>query len=558
MADKNTDLNLLDFQRPARYLGKEWNLDTKHYSRSKLKICLCFPQMYEIGMSSLGFLIVYHLLNSLPEVSCERCFLPGEDLEKYLFKEKKPLFSLETKTPLKDFDITAFSINYELNFINFLKMLYLGGIPLKSKERDTPLVFIGGLNNPEPLSDFTDIFFLGEFEEQAEKIVKTLIKSKGLSKKDTLLSLSGIEGIYLPGLYYNDNHTLKPAGKESPQRPKRAYVKDLNRSFYPDKWIVPYIPIVFDRAQVEIQRGCPNTCKFCQARSIYYPYREKKKAKIITSIKQLFDSTGYETISLTGLSVIDYSKLKELITEILPYLRKKKIGISIPSLKPSMKAIEILELLNFNGKPGITLALETANDRLRESLGKNISLSDCYQTAKAAAKLNYTHFKMYFMAGLPNETEEDILGIGDIVENMAYHYKKEKGHNPKINTTVSCFIPKPFSEFQEHRLISLESFSKKRSLLRGRISRNKNIKINFSNYSKSYLETVLSRSDRTIAPLIERIFNKTLLSDLDWINPDIWQKEAEELGLDLDIYTQTSRTLPKHIEMAAPFGRRKR
>lgn len=553
MADKNRGLNLLDFQRPARYLGKEWNLETKHYSKSKLRICLCFPQLYEIGMSSLGFLIVYHLLNSLPEVSCERCFLPAEDLERYLFKRKKLLFSLETKSPLKEFDITAFSINYELNFMNFLKMLYIGGIPLKSKERDNPLVLVGGLNNPEPLSDFTDIFFLGEFEEQAEKIAKTLIKSKGLSKKGILLSLSEIEGIYLPSLYYNDNHILKPLGKET-RRPKRVYVKDLNLSFYPDKWIVPYIPIVFDRAQVEIQRGCPNTCKFCQARSIYYPYREKEKVKIITSIEHLFDSTGYETISLTGLSVIDYSKLKELISEIIPFLKKKKLGISIPSIKPSMKAIEILELLNFNGKPGITLALETANDKLRESLGKNISLSDCYQTAKAAARLNYTHFKMYFMAGLPDETEEDVLKIGEILEKMAYHYRKEKGHYPKINAAVSCFIPKPFSEFQEHKISSLETFSKKRSLLRRRISRNKYIKISFSDYNRSYLETVLSRADRTIAPLIERIFNKTVLSGSDWINRDFWQREAEELELDLDIYTQTSKTLPKHIEIKAPFG----
>jgi len=542
---RNADL--LQFQKPGRYLGKEWNLDFKSPASGDLKVCVCFPEIYEVGMSNLGFRIVHSLLSSEFRVSCERCFMPGDDLENYLFKTGTYLFSLETKTALKDFDIVGFSLNYELNFFNFLKMLKMGGIKLKKRERQTPLILVGGLNNPEPIEEFVDIFFLGEFEEKAFSFIEKLRKSKNLSRRDKLQSLLDAEGVYIPEFYRQESSRIEPKQNNAPFPLKRTYVSDLNKYFYPQNWLVSYIPLVFDRLQIELQRGCPNRCKFCQARGIYYPYRERNPSLAAKRVKNLYKSTGYEAISLLGLSVIDYSGLEAILEEIIPYFEEKRVGIFIPSLRPTARAHKILEMLSFAKKPGLTIAMETASRKLRESIGKDIDIQDVRELIRSASRLGYRHFKFYFMIGLPGETEQDVIAIGDTLEELAGIYKKEKGSFPQINVSVNYFIPKPFSEFEVLSMESYPKLKKKKSLIKERVARNRFIKINFSDFDNAFLEYLLPRADRSISVLIEEIFDRELKKPGSFRNIEIWTNLSKKFNLDLDLFLKSDRGLPKHI-----------
>ncbi len=539
--------DLLKFQRPGRYLGKEWDLNYSKPASKDLRVCLCYPHYYETGMSNLGFRIIYQLLNTIEGVNCERCFLPQKDMRDYLIENKKPLFSLETGTALNEFDLIGFSINYELNFINLLTMLQLGAIPINSEKRNKPLVIIGGLSNPEPIAKFIDICFLGEFENKANRLMQILRKTRNLSKPDILTSLAEVEGVYIPEMYSLDNHRLKPKGKNAPYPLKRAFVKDLNESYYPQTWPIPFIPIIFDRAQVEIQRGCPNACKFCQARCIYRPYRQRKPDLIINSVKKLSQQTGYETISLSGLSVIDYTELTYVLDEVIPYLKKKRIGISIPSIRPTKGAEDILKKILYTKKPGLTLALESASAPLRRSIGKNVDMRDCKELVKCAAGLGYKKLKFYFMIGLPGETEADVLNICDILKELSCIFKQVKGHMPQINVAVSYFLPKPFSGFQTHTMESKSSLLKKKRLLKNRLFKKRNIKLNFPWYEQSLLENILSRADRRIAPVLESALHKTFTNPDNASEFGLWHDLSKKEGVDLDLFTQTAHTLPSHI-----------
>ena len=540
------DSDLLRFQRPARYLGKEWNLNFKEPKSCDLRVCLCFPQIYEIGMSNLGFRIVYELFSNFPRVSCERAFMPGEDLENYLFEKGEYLFSLETKTPLKDFDILAFSLSYELNFINFLKMLKLGGVEIDKNKREKPLVIMGGIVNPEFLAEFVDVFFLGEFEGVSFSFIETLTKSRDLSKEEKLLSLIHIPGVYIPEFYYLEKEQLRPKKKNFPFPLSWQSYIEFKSNAYPKEWLVSYIPLIFDRLQFEIQRGCPNRCKFCQARCVYFPYRERRPSFIEKRLINLYEKTGYEEISLSGLSVVDYSQLEVLLKEIIPYFEKKKVGILFPSLRPNGKASKILRLLNFAKKTGLTLALEAGSFWLRKAIGKEIDIEDTKELIRIASHMGYRVLKFYFMIGLPSESWDDILDIASLLRELSLVYKREKGNYPQINVTISYFIPKPFSEFEKERMQTQEELLRKKELLKENVSKLRFIKLKFSDYRFSFLEYLLSRANRRISPLIKELFLKVTEKNANYLELTLWRDLSKKHNLELEYFLELETPL-RHL-----------
>jgi len=518
-------------------LGKEQNLEFKEPQSKDLRVCLCFPEIYEVGMSNLGFRIVYEFFSNFEGLSCERCFMPAEDLATYLQERREPLFSLETKTPLKDFDLLAFSLNYELNFINFLKMISLGGIELDKSKREKPLIIVGGLTNPEPLVSFVDIFFLGEFEPQANTFIKALKLSKSLSKREKFSALSEIEGVYIPDFYCLERNSLQPKEKEAKFPLTWQYYQEFKDNFYPKNWLIPYIPLVFDRVQAEVQRGCPNSCRFCQARCVYFPYRQRPPALVKKHLISLYEKTGYEEISLSGLSVIDYSSLEELLKEIIPYFEKRKVGILLPSLRPQGKASKILKLLNFAKKTGLTLALETANPLLRRKIGKYIDIDDLKELVKLASHRQYRVLKFYFMIGLPGESFEEVLEIGSFLKELALLYKKEKGSYPQMNVTISYFIPKPFTDFEKEKMADFEELIKKKDLLKKSVRSLRFIKLKFSNYRVSFLEYLLSRANRRISPLLREVFLK-VEEGADYLDLALWKELSQKNNLELEYFLE--------------------
>ncbi|HIE35652.1 MAG TPA: TIGR03960 family B12-binding radical SAM protein [Candidatus Omnitrophica bacterium] len=522
------------FQKPQRYIGNEWNAIKKSNYYKKIKICISYPDLYEVGMSNLGIRIIYGILNSFSDVVCERVFMPGNDLISFLKKTKRKLFSLETKTPLDEFEIIGFNFNYELNFTNFLHILDLGGIPLKTKERRNIIVIGGGVANPEPLADFVDLFLLGEFEEIAEDFVKVLRQYK--DKESRLKLLSQKEGFYIPKFYsfffYKDNYIFEKKYPYAKFPLKRVYVKDLNKSFYPLKWLTPYTSIVHDRAQIEIARGCPNRCTFCQARSIYYPYRERKVSTIKEIIKKIYESSGYENFSFLALSASDYSSLEALIEETIDYFKEKRIGLSLPSLRVKDIIGKLYRKLSLLKKTSLTVAIEAARGSLREKLNKRLRLEELFEAAKIIRTLKIKHIKIYFMFGLPEEEEQDLIAIGNLLDKLS----KESKLN--LNISINIFIPKPFSLWEGINMQGEEILKNKRKLILKNIPRQRSIKISLSYLKKSILEAVISRGDRRISKVIYRAYLKGARLDgyregFCW---KIWEDSFKEEEIDYHFY----------------------
>ncbi|MCM8830847.1 MAG: radical SAM protein [Candidatus Omnitrophica bacterium] len=498
------------FTRPQRYIGNEWNVIKKSH-QDRIKICLCYPDLYEIGMSNLGLRIIYGLLNQYDDVVCERVFLPSQDYIEFLKKKNEPLSSLETKTALYKFDVVGFNLNYELNFLNFLKVLHLGGIPIESSNRDI-LVLVGGLPNPEPIASFVDVFFIGEFEEKADIFINILRKYK--DKNTRLLALSEIEGFYVPSLYEvsfeNNKYIFKKKYKNAIFPINRVYVKDINNSFYPTKWLVPHTQIVHDRAQIEIARGCPNRCKFCQARSIYYPYREKKIDILLKLTEQIYKLSGYENFSFLALSASDFSHIEELIELTIFYFKKFKIGISLPSLRIDDIVDRLYKKLLANKKTSLTLAVEVASDSLREKLGKKIDTRKIFEAASILKSLGIQHIKLYFMFGLPYEAEEDILAIGSFLKRLV------DATNIRLNVSINIFVPKPFSFWQSFSMEDVNILEYKRRLIFKNIPRKNIINVNVASPKYSILEAILSRADRDFCKVIKNVFLKNI--DIDYLD----------------------------------------
>ena len=509
--------DLTKIQKPQRYIGNEWNVVKKPHHK-RVKVCICYPDLYEVGMSNLGLRIIYGLLNEFDDVVCERAFMPGEDLAQVLNAEDRRLFSLETKTPLSDFDIVGFNFSYELNATNFLHILDLGGIPLHADDRNDTIVMGGGIANPKSLAQFVDVFFLGEFEAVADSLVEVLRKNS--DKESRLRAFSQIEGFYVPKFY------------DTQASIKRAYVSNLDESFYPRRWLVPNTSIVHDRAQIEIARGCIHKCSFCQARAIYYPYRQRKVSTILSLAKDIYESSGYEDFSFLALSASDYTHIEELIDQTLDYFQEKRIGLSLPSVRVGDLVSRLYKKLLPLKKTSLTIAVEAARDCMRKQLNKNIDIKELFEAAKIVRSLGVRHLKLYFMYGFSGETDEDLIAIGEFIKKL------QRESNIDINASINVFIPKPFSLWEDMPMQSEEILNEKRSLILGNIPRSRRIKVSTSDIKRSIIEAVISRADRDFSSVIERVYSKEkeALRFNQGFNWDIWNDAIDKERLDYTRY----------------------
>ena len=519
---------LLQVERPARYVGGEFNMPDMD-KRCKERVLMCFSDKYEIGMSNVGIRILYHMLNDMDDVVCERCFAPDLDLAGKLKEHNLQLFSIETKKTFKDFDIIGFSVQFELQYTNIAYMLDLAGFPYYAKDRGEafPLVIAGGpcSVNPMPYADFFDAILIGDGEINLKGIVELHkeLKGQGLTKEEFLnIAKDKIDGIYVPRFK---------------NKVKRAIVQDLDKAYFPTKILVPNCEIVHDRSTIELFRGCANGCRFCQACFYYRPIRERKVDTLVEYAKQLMDNTGYEELSLSSLSTSDYSHLKELVDRIKKEADERKVKLAVPSLRLDSFEAEIYEELN---GASLTFAPEAGSQRLRNVINKNISERDITSALEGAMKNNVKNVKLYFMIGLPTETEEDLDGIAQIAKEVLWQHKK-CGTSKLLNVTVSTsvFIPKPLTPFQWEKQISLEEMEERQKHLQ-EVLRIKNVRYNWHDAKTSYLEAVFARGDSRLAPVIIEAYKSGCVFD-SWsecFDFDKWMEAFKKCGLNPDEYTR--------------------
>lgn len=537
-------------ERPGRYIGGEINSIVKDWNSVDLKIALAFPDIYDIGMSHLGLKILYHLLNSRDNILCERVFAPWSDMESALRRDNLPLFSLESNRSPSEFDIVGFSFAHELNYTNVLNILDMSGIPLWSKERDisSPLVIAGGpcAFNPEPMADFIDMFLIGDGEEAVPEIAERYIALKRsgsmMNKADVLKELAAIEGVYVPGLYepsYSGGrfHKITPREKYAPAVIKKRLIKNLEASFYPSKQIVPYIPVVHDRVSLEVMRGCPHRCRFCQAAMIYSPVRMRSKKTLFELGKTAQALTGHDEISLLSLSTGDYPGAVDLLHLLAGEFKPQGVSISLPSLRVEDSIESLPSIIQKVKKTGLTFAPEVASPRLRRFINKNIDIDKLLRAAKKAYELGWRKIKLYFMIGFPGETEEDIDSIVKLAYDILNTKDGRRGRAAEITISVSSFIPKAHTIFQWEAMASKEALKIKISRLRSNL-RSGRIKLNVHNVDMSILEAVFSRGDRRMGVLLETAYKKGARFDSwkDVFKPEIWQAAISECGIDISLY----------------------
>lgn len=558
MDEKRFEQLLLSVQKPGRYSGGEINSVIKDKKDVNVRFAFCFPDSYEVGMSHLGIKILYSLFNERKDIWCERVFAPWPDFETVMRNNNIPLFAIESRDAVKDFDFIGFTLQYELSYTNVLNMLELAGVPLLSKDRTgfSPIVVAGGpcTCNAEPLADFVDIFFLGEGEEADLEVIDLYKKYKknGGTKAEFLREAAKIEGVYVPGLYdvaYNPDGTVnkvKPQGDDLPFPIRKRIETDLDKTYYPEKFVVPYIEIVHDRAVQEIFRGCIRGCRFCQAGFIYRPVREKSVETICRQAKAICDSTGYDEISLSSLSTSDYRNLEELLSRMLDWTEKEKISLSLPSLRIDNFSDELLEKINHVRKSGLTFAPEAGTQRLRDVINKNITEEEILNTCKTAFAGGYTAVKLYFMMGLPTETYEDIKGIADLAQKIVDAFyempNKPKGKSVSVNISVSNFVPKPFTPFEFHPQITREEIIAKQQYLKECIHSRK-ISFAYHENKTSFLEGVFARGDRRLSSVLLKAHEKGCKFDSwdEFFDLDKWLKAFEECGLDPEFYANRER-----------------
>lgn len=555
---KEFEKHLLEIQKPGRYVGGELNSVIKDKNNIDVRFAFCFPDTYEIGMSHLGMKILYSQFNSRDDIWCERVFAPWVDAEKIMVENDIPLFALESHDPIKGFDFVGFTLQYELSFSNVLNMLNLAQIPLKANERtdwSTPVIVAGGpcACNPEPLADFIDIFFLGEGEEVDLEVIDLYKKAKasGKSKHEFLSMAAQIEGVYVPSLYkvsYNPNGTISKIENEdcAPHTIKKRIIKDLNKSYYPDKFVVPFVEIVHDRAVQEIFRGCIRGCRFCQAGYIYRPVREKSAETSNAQAKAICESCGYEEVSLSSLSTSDYREIKELLEKMLKWSEPEKISIALPSLRIDNFPKELLDKVQSVRKSSLTFAPEAGTQRLRDVINKNITEEEILSTCKMAFESGYTAVKLYFMLGLPTETNEDLEGMAQLAQKVVDLYysnpARKKGKPVNVSISVATFVPKPFTPFQFEPQVTLDEIvSKQEHLLRSVTS--KKISVSYHASNISFLEGVFARGDRRLGAVLEKAVDKGVKFD-GWdecFKFDEWMEAFDECGIDATFYSSRKR-----------------
>ena len=544
-------------EKPARYMGGEWNSVAKNHSEVDVTMAFAFPDVYEVSMSHLGIKILYGIVNERPDAAAERVFAPWHDMEAEMRNRDIPLFSLETKTPIRDFDLLAFTLQYEMCYTNIINMLDLAGIPFYGKDRDLsfPLLIGGGpcVYNMEPIADFFDVVSIGESEDWINEFIDLykVEKTKGFpgGKEAFLRKAAQIEGTYIPSLYEpqytesGDFAGMKVLAEEAPAIVKKRIVEDMESAFYPTKPVVPYLDIVHDRAVLELFRGCLRGCRFCQAGMLYRPVRERTPERLVQLAKEIIANTGYNEISLMSLSSADYSKLPELVDMLMEEFKDKQVSVSLPSLRIDAFSIDIAKKVQQVRKSGLTFAPEAGSQRMRDVINKGVSEEDLMSACENAFKSGWNTVKLYFMMGLPTETDEDVAGIADLAYKVLDLHREITGkRNGKVTVSCSFFVPKSHSPYQWYGQQDVEEIHRKQKYLKSLIN-NRNISYHYHDGYTGYLEAVFARGDRRLAASVVEAWKLGCKFDgwTEFFNYDTWMQAFKNTNIDPEYYARRNR-----------------
>lgn len=553
---KRIDRILPKVMKPGRYVGGEWNIIHKDWERTDVHTVFVFPDVYEVGMSNLALRILYGLVNSYEQYLCERAFAPWPDMEEKLTEEGIPLYALESFRPLKDFDVVAFTLQYELSYTNILNILQLSQIPLRSADRkqktdgsdskDYPFIIAGGpcAYNPEPIAPFIDFFLIGEGEEQYPVVLEIIRegKAKGKSRQEILNQVAKLRGIYVPEYYdfaYKPDGTIRElrVHEGAPGLVQKTVIQDFNSAYFPEKVIVPYTEAVHDRVMLEVMRGCTRGCRFCQAGMIYRPLRERSPEKLLKQAEKAIEATGYEEISLVSLSTSDYSCVNRVLEDLMEKMQAKGVSVSLPSLRLDSFDVKIAQQVQKVRKSGLTFAPEAGTQRLRDVINKGVTEEDLLRTAEAAFRAGWSSLKLYYMIGLPTETYEDLDGIVDQAKKVLEVSRKAGIRGARVTVSASSFVPKPHTPFQWEGQDSAEILKAKQEYLRKRMRDNR-IKFIYHDVGASFMEAVLARGDRRLAELLEWAVKAGCKFDgwTEYFQYNLWQQALAATGIDPHFY----------------------